>query len=260
VGYDMFGEKNDYNILTVGAGGIYSTVEDLFKWDQALYTEKLIKQSTLKEAFTPCKLNNGKKSNYGFGWGIQKSRKGKIVGHAGGLAGFRTYIERQLKKKNTIILLTNNGNSKLPSIRKAIANILKDKHFDFPKISIASSLHHTIKTVGINAAIRQYYDLKEKKSNRNRYNFNEFELNILGYHLLEKNKFKEALEIFKLNVKEYPNSWNVYDSLGEAYMKSGNTKRAIKNYKRSVQINPKSRSGIEALKKLEALETNQSSE
>ena len=260
VGYNMFGDVDDYNILTVGAGGIFSTIEDLFKWDQALYTEKLIKQSTLKDAFSPCVLNNGKKSNYGFGWGIQERRKGKIVGHGGGLAGFRTYIERQLKKKNTIILLSNNGNDQLPLIRKAIANILKNRVYDLPKISIACSIHDTINKVGINAAIQQYYDLKEKKSNWSRYNFAEYELNRLGYHLLEKNKFNEAVEIFKLNVKEYPKSWVVYDSLGEACMKSGNTKHAIKNYKKSIQLNPKNKAGIKALKKLKLLEKNQASE
>ena len=63
-------------------------------------------------------------------------------------------------------------------------------------------------------------------------------------------KIKEAIEIFKLNVKAYPDSWNVYDSLGEAYMVSGDKKRAIKNYKKSVNLNPENKNAIEIIKRL----------
>ena len=65
-----------------GPGRISSTAADLLKWDKALYTEKLIKQSTLQEAFTPMKLNDGSLSNYGFGWSLRTdSAFGKIVSH-----------------------------------------------------------------------------------------------------------------------------------------------------------------------------------
>jgi Flp pilus assembly protein TadD len=62
---------------------------------------------------------------------------------------------------------------------------------------------------------------------------------------------KEAIEVFRLNVELFPDSWNVYDSLGEAYMNKGDTKLAIDNYKKSVELNPNNTAGIEALKKLE---------
>jgi cytochrome c-type biogenesis protein CcmH/NrfG len=61
---------------------------------------------------------------------------------------------------------------------------------------------------------------------------------------------KDAIEVFKLNVEEHPESWNTYDSLGEAYMIDGNTELAIKNYERSVELNPQNKNGIEQLKKL----------
>ena len=78
----------------------------------------------------------------------------------------------------------------------------------------------------------------------------EVDLNTAGYDLLTAKKINEAIEVFKLNVKLFPDSWNTYDSLGEAYAAAGNTKEAIANYEKSIQLNPKSDSGKEALAKL----------
>src|SRR5258706_15801968 len=90
--YGKFGEESDAIGNTTGDGGIYSTVEDLFKWDKALYTNKLASQSILMEAFEPTVLSNGTKSFYGLGWMIKSDSAKKIVYHTGGLRGERTYI------------------------------------------------------------------------------------------------------------------------------------------------------------------------
>jgi cytochrome c-type biogenesis protein CcmH/NrfG len=68
--------------------------------------------------------------------------------------------------------------------------------------------------------------------------------------LLRAKKINDTLEVFKLNVKEYPQSWNVYDSLGEDYMNAGQTSLAIQNYEKSLELNPKNTNGLEMLKKL----------
>jgi CubicO group peptidase (beta-lactamase class C family) len=93
----------DYNILTTGDGGMYSTVVDLFKWDQALYSEKLVGSDSLQSAFSGTYLNNGETSNYGYGWQVRDN----IVSHGGSLVGFRTHILRDMGNHQTIILLTN---------------------------------------------------------------------------------------------------------------------------------------------------------
>jgi N-acyl-D-amino-acid deacylase len=72
--------------------------EDLYLWDQALYTEKLVKKATFAEAINAGKLNNGKNTEYGFGWFIREPRK--IVAHTGGWVGFGTEITRYLDKKS----------------------------------------------------------------------------------------------------------------------------------------------------------------
>jgi tetratricopeptide (TPR) repeat protein len=76
-------------------------------------------------------------------------------------------------------------------------------------------------------------------------------MNNLGYLMLKRGKTSEAIEVFKLNVEEFPESFNVYDSLGEAYMTAGDKEKAIFNYKKSIEINPNNESGKKMLEKLE---------
>jgi tetratricopeptide (TPR) repeat protein len=83
----------------------------------------------------------------------------------------------------------------------------------------------------------------------------EANLNMNGYHLLSAKKIKEAIEVFKLNVQLHPQSWNSYDSLGEAYAADGNKKLAIRNYEKSLELNPKNETGKAALAKLKQTET-----
>jgi tetratricopeptide (TPR) repeat protein len=81
----------------------------------------------------------------------------------------------------------------------------------------------------------------------------ESDINEIGYRFLLAKRYNEAIEVFQLNVKLYPNLWNTYDSLGEAYAAAGNNKLAIKNYEKSIKLNPKSESGKTALAKLKQL-------
>ena len=78
----------------------------------------------------------------------------------------------------------------------------------------------------------------------------ERSVNSAGYALMADGKVKEAIELFKVNVQLYPQSWNVYDSLGEAYANAGETALAIQNYEKSLQLNPKNEAGTAALAKL----------
>ncbi len=111
----------------VGDGNVYSSVEDLYKWNQALYTEKLVKKATFAEAITPGKLNNGNATTYGFGWFIREQNK--IVSHTGGWVGFGTEIIRYLDKNQTIIVLDNSSNFRAHSLVK---NIWEDKPITLP--------------------------------------------------------------------------------------------------------------------------------
>jgi hypothetical protein len=90
-------------------GALYFTVLDLAKWDAALYTEKLVKKSSLDEMWTVAKLNDGKpnKSNYGFAWSINQMNGHRVIEHGGAWQGFTTYIARYVDDKLTVVVLTN---------------------------------------------------------------------------------------------------------------------------------------------------------
>jgi CubicO group peptidase (beta-lactamase class C family) len=108
-----------------GPGRISSTAMDLLKWDRALYSEKIISQSTLKEAFTPFTLSNDSISNYGFGWTLEEGTDGqKIVWHDGDNPGYKTIIIRFIDQDKTIIILCNNAHTKFADISKAIKTLL----------------------------------------------------------------------------------------------------------------------------------------
>ena len=116
--------------------------------------------------------------------------------------------------------------------------------------SIAETLSATIASSGVDEAAKQYHALKAAETTT--YNFDEDELNSLGYKLVGAKQFKEAIGIFQLNVEAYPQSGNVYDSLAEAYMDDGNKPQAVANYRKSLQLNPKNGGAVKMLQKLDA--------
>jgi imidazolonepropionase-like amidohydrolase len=116
--------------------------------------------------------------------------------------------------------------------------------------SIAETLSTTIQQQNVDAAIKQYHELKSTQPAA--YDFGEGELNSLGYQLLQMKKFKEAIRILQLNVEAYPQSFNAYDSLAEAYMDDGDRELSIKNYKKSLELDPTNSNAVEQLKKLDA--------
>ena len=123
-----------------------------------------------------------------------------------------------------------------------------DPYDPHPKRPVAEALLPIITEKGIESALQSYRALKQS----NDYYVSESQLKALGYRLLSMKKVREAIEIFKLNVEAYPQSANVYDSLGQAYMTNGDKEPAIRNYQRAVELNPQNTTAIEQLKKLRA--------
>jgi tetratricopeptide (TPR) repeat protein len=115
---------------------------------------------------------------------------------------------------------------------------------------IAQTLSVTVESAGIDAAVKQYRDLEA--GDHATWNFDESQLNTLGYQFVRAKKFKEAIRIFQLNVEAYPQSSNTWDSLGEAYLAAGNRLQSIVNYRKALQLNPNNRNAAGALRKLGA--------
>ena len=105
--------QNDGFLLALRPSGAFlSTVFDLAKWDAALYTNKILKQSFQEQMWTPVKLNDGAEYSYGFGWELSKVGSHKLVHHGGSLGGFRSEFARFIDDKLTIIILANGNNAK----------------------------------------------------------------------------------------------------------------------------------------------------
>ena len=97
--------------IAFSAGSLLSTVEDLAKWDAALYTEKLLKGSTIEQMWTSTKTRDGATApfNYGFGWFIDSYHGHRVVQHSGGTPGFSSTIYRFVDDQLTVIILTNHA-------------------------------------------------------------------------------------------------------------------------------------------------------
>jgi CubicO group peptidase (beta-lactamase class C family) len=124
------------SLNTTADGAYYMTVLDLAKWDASLYTEKLLKKSSLDQMWTPAKLNSGKTypDPYGFGWQINNANGHRVVWHAGGNQGFFVIISRYLDDRLTIVALTN----------------LDEFHSDVVKMSAAVASIYIPATAGAN--------------------------------------------------------------------------------------------------------------
>ncbi|MFA8342471.1 MAG: serine hydrolase domain-containing protein, partial [Rhodothermaceae bacterium] len=107
----------------VGDKGIYSTISDLRKWDDALYNNTLVSDSTISQAFTRVRLSNGRDWHYGFGFRIKEVKDRKVVYHFGRWNSFKTYLGRYIEDHSTIILL-NNTNRNISWLVKKIEHIL----------------------------------------------------------------------------------------------------------------------------------------
>jgi CubicO group peptidase (beta-lactamase class C family) len=121
-GFDRTDQSSTSAVL--GDGGIYSSVEDLFKWDQALFTDKLISAKTLNEAFTPDVLPDGKNTGYGFGWRIDEYRGLRRIHHGGSTMGFRIEILRFPEKRFSVILLVNRSDADLGALALRISDMV----------------------------------------------------------------------------------------------------------------------------------------
>jgi len=237
--------------IPYAAGSLYSTVEDLYLWDQALYGDKVPSAKSKELMFKP-NLNN-----YGYGFVITKAILAPptklavpVIQHNGGINGFSTTIVRMIDEKRLIVLLDNAEDGQyLGAITLGIMSVLYDQPADNPKRSIAETVMNAVSEKDVASAITKYRELKAGKT-ASEYNFAETELNQAGYQLLQMKKVTDAIEIFKLNVEMYPQSANAYDSLGEGYMVHGDKDLAIANYKKSLELDPKNANATSKLAEL----------
>src|SRR6185503_13486461 len=169
--------------------------------------------------------------------------------HTGNTGAERAFIGRRLRDRLAIIILTK-GNSRRVEIADAIINIVHDRPYDPPKLSIARKLLPVIHAQGIDAGLALYSELRASAGKT--YDFSEPELNGLGYTLLGSRRNADAIRVFELNIQQFPTSANVFDSLGDALTESGRPTEAAQAYSRAVNLDPSNVSARDKLHEMQA--------
>ena len=221
-------------------GGIETTVEDMLKFDQALYGDMLLSEEYKTKMFTPFK------KNYGYCWRIRKKNGNTVIGHGGGAPGVNATFNRYIDDKYTIIVLSNYGGAAI-TVSRTIEAIIFDEKYEIPKPLLSEFIYQKMMEKGIDYTTKNFDQLLKEngyaiKSSR--------VLNNFGYKLLAENLIDMAIEIFKINVRLFPEEANSYDSLGEAYMVKGDTESSIKCYQKALDIDPTFQNAQKMLEKL----------
>ncbi|HWS98766.1 MAG TPA: serine hydrolase [Pyrinomonadaceae bacterium] len=249
------------------AASLHTTAEDYAKFVTAVMTGAGLRKKTAREMLTPyVKVQEGctdcvtnpsagalsQTVSWGLGWGLQHTADGDSFWHWGDSNNdAQAYVVAFPKRKLALMVFADSGNghSIIPRIidaaiggQQPAVGWLNYDPYDSPFRVLARDI-----LARGGAAISEYRERRKAGAAP----LPEVQMNRLGYALLSKKMLDEATEIFKLNVEAFPDAWNVYDSLGEAYMLKGEKELAIKNYRKSVELNPKNEGGIEMLKKLQ---------
>ncbi|MDU8886808.1 serine hydrolase [Yeosuana sp. MJ-SS3] len=230
---------NDKHWYSIGKGDIHSTVEDLYKWHVALNKNVVLASETRLVQETPYVAENDKKTSfYGYGWAIsQSNRNTKIVAHNGSNGLYFADFVRFIDDDVVVIYITNAFlGRESENVAREIGKMVFDSNYNPTPISknIYELVHEFMKTnPSVNAEKLPVFLKKELKNEFNDHAI----LNHIGYSRLKKeDKPNWALELFKLNVKLFPEDGNLWDSLGEAYLKYGKKEEAIKSYTKAVEL------------------------
>ena len=235
------------------SGAIYSTVDDMFLFDQALYSDVLLPQNLLDLAYSKHFADEKYGGYYGYGWEIiekaigNTEKKIETISHSGSLPDYCAIYTRLPSTKTTIILLGNTGRAWLNAITKNVIAILNNETYDLPKKSAAKVLFEAIEKNGIEYGENSFLKIKDNSD----YYVNENEMNVLSYVLLQENKAKISATVLELAIEHFPDAFNLYDSYGEVLLNLGEKEKAIENYKKSIELNPDNKHGIEVLRDLE---------
>jgi len=188
---------------------------------------------------------------WGLGWGIQKSGDETSLWHWGDNGSFKCFVVANPARKSGVVMFTNSesGLAIAPAIiRNATGRSplmfgwIKHDAYD----SAAMKFRKAVRENGVEAATQAYANSLKDGT------IPEGSVNSVAYRLLWQKRTADAIQLFKLNTELHPQSANTFDSLGEAYMESGDNTLAIENYQKSLSLDPNNSNAATRLKKLGA--------
>ena len=233
---------NDQSISSAiqGDGGIYCSINDYYKWDQALYSNKLVPKNILDDAFTDWDNHTKtKKDGEGYGWFIEYQNGIKILHHSGGTAGFESQVIRIPSIELTVVLFSNRnwtGRNLRYKVR-ALTSIFSNGKIPMPiEIVLKKEIEHN----GVAKGLELYSSLKGD----NNYKTSKPELYYLGIIYLNQNQNKEAEGIFNLLTKDFAKYANGFYGLGIVHKRIGKPDEAIKNFNKAIELSDDKNSRI----------------
>lgn len=255
VPYDDLGEAmGTPRFAEQAAAGLHTTIADLARFALALLPDGpaggVLRAETLGSMLVPAPATEGR---WGLGHAFSDFPDGvRRVGHDGGNRGWQASLWVGRETRDGIVVLTNASDGwnagnrvfeewmawKRGGVREPI------------RTSVATALLNALHDGGAAAAAARYAALKAEHPGD--YFFDERELNRIGYALLRKGRAAEGVAIFELNVREYPDAWNPWDSLGDGYVAAGDRDGAIRAYRRSLELNPENANARRMLQTLAA--------
>ncbi len=234
----------------MAAAGLWTTPTDLAKFAIEIALSKrgkaihVLSEKMTNEMLTPVK------EGAALGFFMDEPNPG-LFGHSGADEGFQALLTMNANTGKGLVIMTNSDRG-LFAAQFVLRTAADEYHWNqawgpqaLPTLLLLS------KAKGTQIALQHYteWTIAGPKAS----GIDETTLNTLGYMFIEDDQTQDAIAVFQRNAQEYPQSSNVYDSLGEAYMKAGQKELAIQNYEKSLQLNPKNQNAIEMLKKLNAM-------
>jgi CubicO group peptidase (beta-lactamase class C family) len=247
---------NTYRFL--GFGEYVSTTRDLLRFDRALAEGHLLKRATLDSAYVPVRLTDGTPNGgrFGLGWQVsQDASLGRMVLHAGASVGLSTVLVRNLSRDQVVVVF-DNGHYTAEEIGMALMRLLNGDSVPPRSRNLATRLGRTLVTEGAERALEEFHRLHPDTTS---WHITEDDINVLGYDLMGRpgpyrlpvsHRYDDAHVVFKLNTELYPNSWNVWDSYGEALAAVERREEAIAMYRKAIDLNPESEVSRTMLQKL----------
>lgn len=249
------------------AASLHTTAQDYGRFVVAVLNGTGLKQETRKLMLTPQtqviagganSLNNPSPRSvpdvaWGLGVGLQTTADGLSFWHWGDNGNAKAYVVAFDRQKLGVVFFANSAKG-LSIAREIVETAVGGAHPALAWLNYESyrspgrTLFKAILAHGAPTALNEYRAARTGRTASQ--NVNESQMNQIGYDLMGLKLIKEAIEVFKQNVTDYPQSSNAYDSLGEAYAANDERELAIKSYERSIELNPDNTNGVAALKKL----------
>ncbi len=233
-------ETGDINWHLKGNGGINSTQNDMLLWYKALKTNKILTPESFKKLTTPYVLSPKGTYSYGYGWIVENSKANTlIISHNGSNGTFSHSLIWYPEEDLYIVYATNANSAKVEDIAYVVAKIILDESY-VPE-PIKNNVYSYVMTYLKQHSIDKSNELLNMLQENYADDFtNSGTLNTIGYLLLRSNENLDwALELFKINMQQYPEDGNLWDSLGDGYLANNLKKDAKKSFQKAVELGNK---------------------